>query len=153
MAKAQHLVTVLATKARFEAVDVKETVTQIRILGRVRADNASTTTNWLAMMDAIAAQEERPGCSWSVDISRKYFRRQGRLVYAWRLIIQGDDLEAQLEEIIAAAQSSQVQAPQEVMEVPLINAHGDRNAFRNGKGAGATGTVPVGPAALLRGVR
>jgi hypothetical protein len=153
MAKAQDLINVLAAKARFEAVDVAEQPNQIRILGRVRQDGTSTTMdNWLLMMNSIAEREEQPGCKWKVDISRKYFRRAGKLIFAWRLIIQGEELSVLLQEVIAAAQGAPLSSRNEVTEVPL-GARGDRNALVRGKGAGASGTVPVGPWALqgLRG--
>ena len=154
MATAQDLINVLAAKARFEPVDVQESTTQLRILGRVRTDGARTAMdNWLLMMNSIAEKEERAGCPWKVDISRKYFRRGGKLIFAWRLIIQGENLPALLPDIIAAAQGSPVSQGVELTEIALPGASGNRNAFRNGRGAGETGKVPVGPMAIhaLRG--
>ena len=147
MAKAEDLVAVLSRRAKFEPVDVEEKPTQIRILGRVRTDSSVNAATWLGMMDAIAQREEREGVTWKIDISRKYFRRNGVLVFAWRLIIQGPDLENQLNDIIQAA----MQIPQargETMEIGLHGSSADRNAIKNGKGAGATGKVLAGPAAI-----
>jgi len=150
MAKAQDLINVLAAKARFEPVDIDEKPTQIRLLGRVRTDGPpSAMENWLLMMLAIAKREEQPGSTWKIDISRKYFPRGPKLIFAWRLIIQGDNLEEQLKEIIAAAQQAPMSnRPSEIMEIALNGGSGDRNAIRNGKGAGLTGRVAAGPAAI-----
>lgn len=149
MAKLQDLINVLANKARFEPVDIDEKPTNIRILGRVRTDGPrSAMDNWLLMMNAIAEREEREGCTWKVDISRKYFRRGGRLIFAWRLIIQGSDLENELKEVIQAASMAPSSTPRgEIEEIPL-NVSGNRNVMRNGKGAGLSGQVLAGPAAI-----
>jgi len=156
MAKAQDLINVLAARARFEPVDIQESSNQIRILGRVRTDGTSAAMdNWLLMMNSIAEREERPGCAWKVDISRKYFRRGGKLIFAWRLIIQGEGMTSLLPDLISAAQASPVSQRTELTEIALPGGHRDRNALRNGKGAGATGQVPVGPMAVhgMRGGR
>jgi hypothetical protein len=156
MATVQDLINVLASRAKFEPVEVDEKPTQIRMLGRVRTDaHASAMDNWLAMMNAIAEREEHEGCTWKVDISRKYFRRNGRLIFAWRLIIQGENLEASLPELVAAAQSTAAVAKsyRELDEIPLPGVRGDRNAHINGKGAGATGKVLTGPMAVQAALR
>jgi hypothetical protein len=150
MAKVQDLINVLAAKARFEPVDINEQPKQIRILGRVRTDGPPTAMeNWLLMMLAIAKREEQPGTGWKIDISRKYFPRGPKLIFAWRLIIQGENLEEQLKEIIMAAQGAPMSnRPSETMEIALPGVRGDRNAMKNGKGAGLSGRVLAGPAAI-----
>jgi hypothetical protein len=154
MANVKELLVVLGRKSKFEAVDVQETATNIRILGRVRQDGTSTPMdNWLLMMNAIAEREEKPGCPWKVDISKKYFRRGSKFIFAWRLIIQGSDLPEQLTEIISACTGSPISSRNEVFEVSLPGSRSDRNAHNNGKGAGAMGTVPVGPMVPMRGGR
>lgn len=156
MATAQDLINVLAAKAKFEAVEIDEKPTQIRILGRVRTEQSPTAMdNWLSLMCAIALAAEAPDSTWKVDISRKYFPRGNKLIFAWRLILQGTDLETELRAVIAAAQSTSVIAKshRELDEIPLPGVRGDRNAHVNGKGAGATGKVLTGPMAIQAALR
>lgn len=156
MAKAADLIKVLSSKSQFEPVDVQEGANQIRILGRVRQDGTTTPMdNWLLMMNAIATREEQPGCAWKVDISKKYFRRGNKFIFAWRLIIQGEGVADLLPELISVVGGAPLSSRNEVTEIALLGARGDRNTPTKGKGAGVTGTIPVGPMSpgAMRGLR
>jgi hypothetical protein len=96
-------------------------------------------SDWLVGMHHVLTRSENS--SWAVDFSKFYFIREGKIVFAWRLIFQSaDDLEKSLPEICNIFEG----APRggttgEVMEVPLIGASITRNTKIHGKGASPIG--------------
>lgn len=137
-------------RARFQVVG-QPTMgpTQLRFIGRLPRNLG--IQQWLVLMESLYEKHEHT--SWKVDISKSYFRRtnDGKLVYAWRFIFQGERLADSLNEIAAAVSAVPQAARQEVMEMPLVGAAADRNnPSANGRGAGGVFSTPTGPAAILR---
>lgn len=137
-------------KAGFEAVSVSEpSPTQLRALGRIPEDlGGMNMGNWKILMYRLySVMDDRP---WKVDISKSYFikKETGKLVFAWRVIVQGEDLAKHLPEITQIVTSSPVSARAEVTEIPLAGAAGNRGKVTGGRrGAGPSSQVLVGPAA------
>lgn len=74
-------------------------------------------------------------CSWTVDVSRKYFLRGDRpnkkLFYIYRIIFQGAQLSECVDEIVGII-LHMPRAKVVINEIPLA---GGRPRFANGKGA------------------
>lgn len=123
--------------------------TQLRFIGRLPRNLG--IQQWLVLMDFMYEKHER--APWKVDISKSYFRRtnDGKLVYAWRFIFQGERLGDRLDEIAAIVSAVPPAARQEVMEMPLVGASADRNnPSATGRGAGGVFSTPTGPLAVQR---
>lgn len=137
-------------KAGFEAVSVSEpSPNQLRALGRIPEDiGGMNMGNWKILMYRLyTVMGDRP---WKVDISKSYFIKEEtkKLVFAWRVIIQGENLAQHLPEIIQVVTSSPVSARSEVTEIPLAGAAGNRGKVTGGRrGAGPSSQMLVGPAA------
>lgn len=137
-------------KAGFEAVSVSEPVPgQLRVLGRVPEDPGGLNmNNWKILMYRFyTVMRDRP---WKADFSKSYFIKEEsqKLVFAWRVIFQGENLAQHYSELIQVVASSPISARAEVTEFPLAGAAQNRGAVTGGKrGAGPSGRVLVGPAA------
>ncbi len=136
----RELYQVLYAKAGFEVVNDHVGEKQLRVLGRV--DNKRMPV-WLVVIQRLLAKAEQS--SWNVDISKQYFLRDGKLLFAWRVIFQGDEIGGHLQEIADIATEAPVMR-QEIMEVPIQrSAH--RTQMRHGRGAqsiaGDAGTPPI----------
>ena len=128
-----------ALRARFgfDVVNPTATDKQLRVLGRVHPEQER---NWLAGVQHMLSVSEK--AAWSVDISRQYFLRGGVLVYAWRVIFQGEGLEQYVNSIV----SSLGGAPRAQFEVEeqVLSVLGTRNTMNaRGKGASVQGTTPM----------
>ena len=141
MADRKQLYAALGSRAGFETVSETATDQQLRVIGRVSQQGMP---NWLIVIQQLLLnQEDAP---WNVDISKQYFLRGGKVLYGWRLIFQGEELESYLDQIIEIVHGSP-HAKRTVDEVPLVGCSPDRNVPKRGKGAqGVLGAV-VGPAA------
>lgn len=130
----------LRVKCGFEVTDLNEGVNQVRILGRVPTNRMP---DWLFVLDSI---DTVSGGAWTCDLSKKYFRKQGRLVYAWRLIFQGDGVAAYIDNIVSAVNGAARSSRQELDEFPLIGADPSRNdpLVPGKRGAGLMGHVRTG---------
>jgi hypothetical protein len=157
MATVNDLLAVLHRRCNFEIPDpsdlsrfIQETPKQIRIIGRIRPDGTSAAmNNWLLIMSSLFERMEKPGVTWKADISKWYFRRNGRIVFAWRILLQGEDIKSRLTEILQAVNNSPISSKAEVEEIPLPGVgRANRNVSHNGKGAGLSGKVAVGPMAI-----
>ena len=143
------IIAALRKRAGYEAVSQNETATQLRFLGRLLPDRGGQgADNWKTLMHFLnAAMKER---TWTVDISKYFFNKEetGLLVFAWRIIFQGENL-AQHYTDIANVIAKAPNAARELTEMPLAGATADRNSTAGGKrGAGAFGKVLVGPMAV-----
>ena len=138
---------VLRMRGGFERVNHQATPNQLRLLGRVR--NPSTNS-WILMVQHLLAASEKSGGEWSIDISKQYFLRSGKVMFGWRVILQGADLMEKLPQIgqvvVGAPRARAI-----VEEQALPGVHGDRNApsmSNRGKGAQSSLKATVGPMAL-----
>lgn len=154
MATARDLIEVLGKKSNFEAVDVQEGAGQIRIMGRVLTDGTNANlANWFLVVDNVLTRLETTKCAWTTDISKSYFKRGGKLVFAWRLLFQapGADIRTFIPDIISFIYEAPKTSHVTVDEVPLVGASPNRNALNRGKGAGSVLNAP--PIASLAGGR
>jgi len=133
------LLTLLRSKFGYEARDVTSGKKQLRVLGRLPNERMG---DWLIGMHfAHQALQRQPG--WSVDFSKFYFPRNGKIVYAWRLIFQSVDdqpISAHLQDIMNSFSSAPQSSRGEVMEIPLMGAGRSRSA------AGGRGAYTIGGA-------
>jgi hypothetical protein len=136
----ERLASALRVKCGFEATDINGGANQTRILGRVPTNRMP---DWLFVLDSI---DTASGEHWTCDLSKKYFRRQGRLVYAWRLIFQGENVELYVDNIVSVVNGAARSARQELTEFPLIGSDPSRNEplVPGKRGAGLTGQVRTG---------
>lgn len=146
MAAALHeaLQSVLFQRAGLEVVQGETRgEQQVRFFGRVKSSQMPT---WLsAVQGLLQAAELESGRAWTIDISKQYFLRSGKLFFGWRVIIQGSNLTVALPRVIEVVQRVQPVLPR-VDEIPL-HARPDRNALRNGRGAQPADKAIVGPMA------
>lgn len=127
-----HLARLLRAKTGFEIVDFNPKETQLRILGRLPSTRMG---DWLATVHALYSHAEKQS-HWTVDISKYYFKRNGKVVYAWRMIFQADSIEMRMDGILAALSVMPTQSVKEIDQFPLVGVGADRNVPKNGKGAG-----------------
>jgi hypothetical protein len=133
----------LAKKCFFEVKQDNETPKQLRIIGSCDHER------WpflLPVIHALLTQSGQPTALWTCDISKMYILREGKVLYGWRIIFQGDDLARHYEQIIATITAAQRPARVEVESMLLPGykpgqTRGGVNA--KGKGASAAGTVPM----------
>lgn len=151
MATLPELFANLRSKAGFEVVSHTITPTRLRVLGRLPLDRAGMNMgNWVVLVDRLLTASEQ-GKPWSVDVSKSYFKRQGKLVYAWRLLIQADEIEKHYGDMISVVKTSPGAARPEPTEVRLYGRAADDNDTSGGKrGAGPAGSVLIGAAAAYR---
>lgn len=153
---AETLLNALRKKAGFETVSMAEpSPNQLRVLGRVLEDQAGMNmNNWKILMYRFyTTMEARP---WKVDFSKSYFVQPEtkRLVFAWRLIFQGEGLAQHYPELVKLAETSPIAARGEVTEMLLPGADASRHSTHGGKrGAGPAGKVLVGPLAVQAKMR
>lgn len=150
MLTASQLFVALRKKVGFEVVSHNETPGQLRILGRIPGDLGGLNgNNWkILKYRLLTAMEDRP---WKVDISKTYFikKETKKLVYAWRILLQGADIAQHYADILNLVTTSPKSARAEVTEIPLAGSSPDRNNTAGGRrGAGPAGTVLVGPMAV-----
>ena len=140
-----NLLSKLQGRGGFDVVNNTATATQVRLMGRVPK---AAMAGWLILVQRLLMRAD--GAAWSVDISKQYFIRNGQVVFGWRLIFQGPQLESHLGNI----EQTIVNAPRArafVDEQALAGARPDRNS-PNAKGKGAQGVLKaaVGPQAVAQ---
>lgn len=139
-----ELTRLLKLRGGYELVNHNATPTQIRMLGRVPKEMMGS---WLLVAHRLLSVSE--GAAWSVDISKQYFLRSNRILFAWRIILQGEDLDAQMIALCEAI--SNAPRPKTIVEEQrLYGASPDRNMPRGGKGAQGVLTAVVGPMAIAQ---
>lgn len=141
----EGLIQMLQMRGGFETVNHQESPNQLRLLGRVRKPSVD---GWLLVINQLKATEEN--VAWSIDISKQYFRRGGKLMFAWRLILQAEGV-AQHYGHVAQSVGNSPRARTIIEEQALPGARSDRNApsvASRGKGAQSALKSTVGPFAL-----
>lgn len=133
----------LAAKSKFEVVDHSLSANQLRVIGRIPADQTGQCMqNWLIIARNLLLAQEK-GSPWKVDISKQYFLKgpegSKKIVYGHRLLIQAENVGQHFEDIIRVVLGSRPSAVVEVNSFPLPGAVQDRNVGRNGKGANTIG--------------
>lgn len=142
------LQTALLKSLGYETVSshVSEDKSQVTIFGRMKGPAA----NFLeAARRLLSASKDH---DWDVDPSKVWLLRGSRLVHAYRLIFQGEDVlsnAALFVEIISASPKQAV----ELQSVELPGGDRYRRGYKRGKGAAPTGQAPVGPNAVQHVLR
>lgn len=138
MADAKTLLHLLMTKCRLEVVDLNTSANQIRIIGRIPHDDAGQNVqNFLIITKnfLIAAKTS----SWNVDISKNYFLKEvgesEKVVYGYRLIFQGEDMNQHLPQICSVVDGSKPPSRVQLESFPLHGQTAERNVGKNEKGA------------------
>lgn len=137
-----NLLAVFHHKAGFETVTHTQKANQLRITGRCHPDRWGF---FLPVIYTLQRTAEKDG-TWSCDISKQYFIRNDRIVYAWRLIFQSEGLSERYEYIANVVRGAPNPTRVEVEEVLLPgykpgDVRGGVNA--KGKGVASTGSVPM----------
>lgn len=128
----------LHRKAGFEVVSQTAGANQIRVLGRIPQNRMP---GWLPVMLALLlASEQLP---WNADISKQYFPRNKKLRFAWRIILQGDDIAQHLQQIVNIIEKVPMMRS-ELSEVPIQrSSHRQSTGAKGARGiAGEDGGIP-----------
>lgn len=135
---------VALAKRGFEVVDAQEQPRQLRLMGRVASD-VNIGRNWLLVVHKMLSSSANEANAWKVDASKQYLLHGNRVLYAWRLIFQGERLAASYGDIVASITTAPKSNRVEVTEFALPGMRANRNMGGPGKGsAGPIGTIRVG---------
>ncbi len=140
-----NLLNKLHQRGGFEIVNRTASDKQARLMGRVPKP---AMPGWLIIVQRLLLRADK--AAWSVDISKQYFLRNDQVVFGWRLIFQGPELEKALPDI----EQTVLNAPRVrafVDEQVLAGASGSRNEpGPTGKGAQGVLKAAVGPMAVAQ---
>ncbi len=133
----------LIQKCGFEVLEEHESAKQLRISGRNHRDRWPF---FLPVIYKLIATSEKPGNPWTCDVSKKYLVHNDKVLYAWRLIFQGAELQKQYSSIIATIRSAPQPARVELTSQLLPgykpgDVRGGVNA--KGKGVATAGSLPL----------
>lgn len=147
--KAGRILQAMRQKAGFEALNVKEEPNRLRIMGRVPTGQTNRNTlNWLIVVYRLLKAADQV---YRVDISKQYFIRNDKVVFGWRVVFEGDNLEKYYEFITNIVAESPQSASFELDEVVLPGANRDRNNTAGGRRGAMSALNPVvGAAAVMR---
>lgn len=137
------LIRTLKMRGGYEVVSNNSGANQVRLIGRVPPQ---LLKGWLIIVrQLLVRSDEAP---WSADISKSYFLRSGKVMFGWRLIFQGTDIEQHIVDMVTTITNSP-RPRATVEEQPLAGASANRNRQTPGslKGAAPTGKSVVGPIA------
>lgn len=137
------LISALKMRGGYEVVSNNSSVNQARLIGRVPTQ---LVRGWLIVVQQLLVQSSK--ASWSIDISKHYFLRAGKVMFGWRLILQSPELESCMADIITTITNAP--RPRATVDSqPLAGASASRNRQTPGslRGAAPTGKAVVGPMA------
>lgn len=140
----QKLKAVLLNKAGFQPVQESCTDRQLRFVGRV---SPNKTAQWLRVMERLLVREHE--APWTIDLSKQYFLRGSKLLYGWRMILQGEGVEQYFEDVIATVMSAPTIQSQ-VEEVRLYGRGNNDASMSGGRGAQPLFSAVVGKALQSR---
>jgi len=148
MATSTDVCTVLTRKCGFEVISGKELPKQLRIMGRCHPDRWNF---FLPVIHRLLTFSEDPSVGWTVDISKPYLLRNDRVLFAWRLIFQAQQIAEQYADIVdtitGAAGPTRVELSSQLLPgYKPGDIRGGVNA--KGKGASSAGSLPM---AVTRG--
>lgn len=132
----------LKMRGGFEAVNQVTGDNQIRMLGRVPNEMMKA---WLVVIHQLLTLSNKS--AWSADISKQYFLRGDRVLFAWRVIFQGEKIQEHLP-AIAEVVTNSPRPRNTVEEQPLVGVSANRNSPKSGKGAQGVLNAVVGPMAV-----
>lgn len=137
----------LAFEAKgFEITKVTLTDRRLQYLGRVRPSNNDL---WGLARNALE-DKAFTAKNWTLDISKVFFKNKPgprEELWAWRVIITSTEhIDLVFSDVMLTLNGVMLnQAGKELESYPLPGATANRNAPRNGGGAGKIGELPVGP--------
>jgi len=123
---------------------VKQNVDEYEYSYLCRVHEPEPMQKWIDFVTAVLRAEAR--ADWDVWIAKRFFLKDGRLVFGWVIILSADIIETAGEEFKGVVQS--VSAEQglhfEIEEMPLPHVtKRDRNAPNaRGKGVGPVASMP-----------
>lgn len=142
--------TSILARSGFEVVSESSIDKQLRLVGRVDKEKFNV---WLASINNLLKTSSKPGCPWSIDISKQYLLVQNSVRFAWRIIIQAEDIEASLEAIITSLSALPKHSAVELDSYLLPGyVDGQERGGQSATGKGATGILSAitGPRAADR---
>lgn len=139
----EDVIAALSRKSGFEVVQHKEGPGQLWLMGRSHPDRWGFFS--LLINELLVVSDEQPEVPWTCDISKKYLRRGGQLVFGWRLIFQAKRVQEQYSSIVAVIQRAP--RPEAVeLQSQLLPGYkpGDVRGGVNarGKGSSTAGSLP-----------
>ncbi len=79
---------VLRRAGGFEVTNYEQSEDRLRITGRVAQEDSQ---RWNVLMKHLLLSAGIPGESpWQVDLSRKYFVRDDKMLFSWRIIVAAE---------------------------------------------------------------
>mgnify|MGYP001209092877 CR=1 FL=1 len=134
------LIQLLQARGNFETVKNQPAEDQLVLLGRIPN---TAVDQWLIIVHSLLEWGASSGVV--MDVSRQYFLKSGKVVYAWRLIIRAKGVEKHYGQIAAILN----RAPRVAVRLSSfpIPATTSRNNLRRGKGVQSPLTAVVGKAA------
>jgi hypothetical protein len=151
----QVLFKVIHQRTGYEVVQHDESPNTLVVYGRIPR-GIPPRVNWDACMRHVFdyANDAKSQSVWKVDFSQYHFRdeaRPGRMRWAWRLKFVAKGVAQFYPDIARVFGAVPRPHSAEVEEVMLPGASANRNSTAGGKrGAGLSGTVLVGPAAVFQ---
>ena len=133
----------LTRKSGFQVVQENETPRQLRIMGRSHVDRWPF---FLPVIYTLLLQSSKAEIPWTCDISKQYIINKDRVLYAWRMIFQSENLSSYYGDIAAAITSSPSPSRVEITEQLLPGyKRGDVRGGVNakGKGSSSAGSIPL----------
>ena len=133
----------LMQKCGFEVLEEAENQRQLRISGRCALERWAF---FLPVIHKLITTSDKPGNPWTCDVSKKYIVPNGKVLYTWRLIFQGKELQGQYADIISTIRSAPRPARVELDRQLLPgyqpgDVRGGVNAL--GKGVSSAGSSPL----------
>lgn len=134
----KQLYLALHRKSGFEVVSQTASTNQIRVLGRIPQNRMP---GWLPVSLALLlASESSP---WNADISKQYFPRNRKLRFAWRIILQGENIAQHLPQIVGIIDKVPMMRT-ELKEVPIQrSSHRQSMGAKGARGIAGEGGVPA----------
>lgn len=141
MATADDLARQLRNRVGFEVVQRHVDAGRVYMLGRLLQSPA----NMALMAHHLMTVSQQCGGAWTVDISQPYVLRSGRVLKAWRFLLQGQDIDQAIDQVFAAMRQAPTARRGELDEFPLAGAGSSREGQdASGKGAAASGKAMIG---------
>ncbi len=126
-------------KAGFEIIEAKKDSNVVTFMVRVPLQNSIVPLRWKMMMEQILPLAEDVGTKqkvkWEIDISKRFYAKNGSVRYIWRVRMGGDLASCQLA--LVQATLNALRSGNEVTSVPLVGQISLKPDPANGKYKGA----------------
>lgn len=126
-------------RAGFEILEAKKEGTGILFLVRIPLQNPIVPQRWKVMMEHILPLAEevslKRNVKWEIDISKRFYAKNGSVRYIWRVKMTGDVVACQ--SALVTATLNALRSGNEVNTVPLVGHTSLKPDPANGKFKGA----------------